>query len=205
MGGRLANVDLIGCPPKVVGAAIKAFAHLFLSCESLNNTHAAQSLFELGHCIAPLVLCIERFVFKFAPDLAHYPPHNRQDDERKERQLPTRINQDTEIAEEENGVLDQHIQRTRYRVFDLVYVAAHARHNISFALIREEGERETDNLVVNAAADVANNARAHRNHYADGGEIATRLQQSGRDEKQADEEERGGGAVDVDQVGRVVI
>ena len=195
VGRRLAYGHTVRGVAEVVCGAVEAARHLLFGAESLDDAHAAERFLKLCHGVAPLVLGVEALVLEFAAYASHHPSHEGEHHDGEYRELPRGVDEHPEVADEEDGVLYEHVERTGDGVFYLVYVAAHAGYDVALALIGEEAEGERENLVVDAGAYVADYAGAEGHHDAYGGKVTRGLQQRGGDEEQADEEQRGGGAV----------
>ena len=131
----LTNRHAVRSIAKLVGAAVKAFGHFAFGRKGFDNAHTAQGFFKLRHGVAPFVLGIEAFVFEFTADASHHPAHEGEYDEGKERELPRHVNQHAEVANQQNGVFNQHFERAGYRRFDFVHVAAHARNDVALAFV----------------------------------------------------------------------
>ena len=60
-----------------------------------------------------------------------------------------------EIEEDQDRVLEEHVERRHDAVLHFLHITAHAGNDISLALLAEETERETVYLLVNLVADVS--------------------------------------------------
>ena len=171
----MANRHLARGVAEVVCRSVEAVTHLALCGERLDDAHAAEGFFKLRHGFAPLILGIHALALEFASDFSHRPTHQGQHNDGKEGEFPRCIDEYAEIAEQEDGVLNQHFERTRHGGFNLVDVTTHAGNDVALAFAREEGKGEGDDLVVHLRADVSHDARAHGHHNRHGSEVATRL------------------------------
>ena len=116
------------------GQSVRSFA---FGRKGFDNAHTAQGFFKLRHGVAPFVLGIEAFVFESTADASHHPAHEGEYDEGKgQRKLPRHVNQHAEVANQQNGVFNQHFERAGYRRFDFVHVAAHARNDVACVRLR---------------------------------------------------------------------
>ena len=73
----------------------------------------------------------------------------------EEGELPADADERDEIEENENRILEEHIERRHDAVLHFLHITAHAGNDISLALLAEETERETVYLLVNLVADVS--------------------------------------------------
>lgn len=195
VGQGLAHGHAVGGLAEFVGALVEALVHLLFSREGLDDAHAAEGFFQLGHGFAPFVLGVEALAFQLAADAPHDGAHEGQHDDGEEREFPADVDEHAEIADEEDGVFDEHFERAGHGGFDFVDVAAHAGDDVAFALVGEETQGESDDFVVDAGADVAHDAGAHRHNHGSRKEVGTRLEEGGRNEEDADEQQGGRSAV----------
>ena len=205
VGAGLTNGDSVGSVTEFVGGFVKAVCHLVFSGEGFDDAHAAERFFQLRHGLAPFVLCVETLVFEFSADASHHPSHQREDDDGEDGQLPGGVDEHAEVANQQDGVLDEHVQRAGDGVFDFVHVAAHACNDVTFSLVGKEGQGERDDFVIDLCPDVAHDAGAHRNHDSDGSKIASCLEKRRCHEEDANDEERVFRAVGVHQLRSVPI
>ena len=143
--------------------------------------------------------------FEFFAEHAHSPCHQWNYCQSEESQLPAGEKKGCEVEDDKNGILEQHVQRTGYRVLDLRYVSAHSCYDVSLSLFREEGHRESYDLVVYLCADITDNARSQRYHYCRRTEVARRLYQCDESEEEPQEKEGGGCALFCNEDSYVII
>ena len=98
MGGSLANRYFIGGLAESVGTLIETLLHLSLGRKCLDNAHTAQCLFKLRHGLAPFVLRVEALALQLSADFSHHPPHQRENNDGEDGELPTGVEQHAEIA-----------------------------------------------------------------------------------------------------------
>ena len=185
--------------------AFKAVAHFALRVERLHDAQAAEGFFHLRHEVAPLALGEERFPFQLLAYRPHEPAHHGQHHEGEQRELPADGHQRAEVGDDEDGVLEQHVQRTHDGGLHLLHVAAHAGDDVAFALLREEAEGKRQDFAVELVADVAHHARADGDDHGRGEEVAPRLQEGHHGEEQAEDEQGGAFAQLADEVGDEVV
>ena len=171
----------------VVGCVGESFLHLVFCDERLDDAQTAKCLFKLRHNLAPFSLRFERLSLEFLSDCAHTPGHKRNHSHSEQCKLPAGRDKSSEIEEDEDRVLDEHIKRTCDRVFDLVHVAAHSCDDVSLFLLREESDRKTEKLVVYLCSDVSYDTGPERNHNRGRTEVAGCLERCHRYHKQTDD------------------
>ena len=88
---------------------VEAAVHLLLGTESLDDAEAAQCLLHLTHRVAPESLSLHTLGLQLTTYPAHEPTHDGHDDQRKHRQLPRDKQQHGEVADDEDGVLEEHL------------------------------------------------------------------------------------------------
>ena len=138
MGQSLTRGHAVDCISIVIAALIETLFHLLLGNESLDDAQATQRLLQLGHRVAPLALCLERLPLQFLTYSTHHPTHGRHYKQCEHGQLPTDGNHRGEINDNQNGILDEHIQRTGDGRLHLGHVTTHAGDNVSLTLFRKE-------------------------------------------------------------------
>ena len=195
MGQGLAQVDLDEQPAVLVGAVFEAAGHLVLGGEGLDDAHAAEGFLKLRHDFAPLSLGFKRALLEFANDAGEGPYQKGHDENGEEGELPAGVEEHAEVADDEHGIFDEHVERARDGVLDFLNVTAHAGNDVALALVGEEGERQGDDFTVNAVAYVADDTGAQRYHDTGGGKVAERLQQGGHDEEETDVQQGARGTV----------
>ena len=166
VGHLLADVHLEDVVAIGVVDLGEARVHLVLRTEGLDDAQAAQRLLHLAHRVAPQGLRLDGLRLQLAAHHAHEPAEDGHEDDGEERQLPTDGQQGGEIDDDQDGILEEHVERGHDRGVDLLYVATHAGDDVALALLAEEAQRERRDLLVELVADVAHHARADGN---DGG------------------------------------
>ena len=120
-------------------------------------------------------LCLDRLCFQFTAYPSHEPSHDGHDNEGEKRQFPRDEDEGSEIADNEDRVLEEHLQRCHDGVLDLLHVTTHAGDDITFALLGEESEWQRSDLLVELVADIAHDASPDGNDRGCGEEIGTSL------------------------------
>ena len=107
---RLTDGYLVGCITQLVAALLKTVHHLVFCYKSLDYTQSAKRLFQLRHGITPFSLGFQRLTLQFLADFSHQPAHTRQYQDSKQSQLPAGYNQSGKIKQNQDRILEQHIQ-----------------------------------------------------------------------------------------------
>ena len=107
---RLTDGYLVGGITQLVATLFETVHHLVFGYESLDDAQSAQRLFQLRHRVAPFPLGFQRLAFQLLADLSHQPAHTRQYQDSKQGQLPTGYNQSGKIKQNQDRILEQHIQ-----------------------------------------------------------------------------------------------
>ena len=168
----------------------EAVVHLLFGAERLYYAQSAERLLHLRHGVAPQALCLYRLALELSSHEAHEPSEDGHEDEGEERQLPRDEEQGGEIGDDENGVLEEHVERRHDAAFYLAHVARHACNDVAFALLGEEPEGQRRDLCVELVANVAHHARADGYDGCRREKIGTRLEEGGKGEEQANEQQR---------------
>ena len=134
---------------------------------------------------------VEALALQLSADFSHHPPHQRENNDGEDGKLPTGVEQHAEIAEEKYRVFDEHFERPRDGVLNLVDVTAHAGNDVSLALIRKEAQGKVGDFMINMRADITNDAGAHRHQHTCRSKIARRFQKGGRHKEQTNQEQGG--------------
>ena len=134
---------------------IETLVHLFFCTERLDDVQAAQRFFYHTHRVAPKCLCLDTVCLQFLAHYSHEPAERWYKENGEEGELPTDADQRNEIEENQDRVLEEHVERRHDAVLHFLHITAHAGNDISLALLAEETERETVYLLVNLVADVS--------------------------------------------------
>ena len=161
--------------PIAVGCPVKALAHLLFGSKGFHYAHTAKGLFKLGHRFAPLLLRRQRLLLQLATYAAHNPHEAWHHKNGKQRQFPTGVNEHAEIAHEEDGVLNEHVEAAHDAVFNLLHIATHARYDVAFALFGKKREGQGRDFAIDAGANIAHNTRTHGHHNTHTGKVARGL------------------------------
>ena len=145
---------------------IEVLVHLFFCTERLDDAQAAQRFFYHTHRIAPKCLCLDTVCLQFLAHYSHKPAERWYKENGEEGKLPTDADQRNEIEEDQDRVLEEHVERRHDAAFYLAHVARHTCNDVALALFAEEAQRKRGNLLVELVADIANNTRTDRD---DGG------------------------------------
>ena len=195
VGEDLPQEDAAGLVLHGAGDAVEAFLHLLLGPECLDDAQAAEGLFNLRHRVAPQRLGLQGLRFQLAADPAHDPEHEGSEQDGEEGHLPGNENQGAEVEDDQDWVLDQHVQGGRDGSLDFLDVAADAGDDVSFPLLGEEAQGQAEDLAIDFHPDVLDQAGADRDHHGARTEIAGGLEDRHHAEGQAEEQERDGSAV----------
>ena len=165
--------------------------HLLLSTEGLDDAQSAQCFFHLTHGVAPESLRLDALCFQLSAHIAHKPTHNRYDDKGKQCELPGNKDKCRKIADNQNRILEKHLQTGHDAVFYLLHITAHTSNNVTFAFLREKAQRQRCNLLVELVTDISHHTGTNRN---DGGcrqEISACLEECSTSEEQANQQQGG--------------
>ena len=168
----------------------KALVHLLLRAESLDDAQSAQRLFHLAHGVAPELLRLDAAGFQFPAHIAHEPAEEGHEEEREERELPGDEYQRGEIGNDEDGILEQHVQGRHDAVLYLLHVSAHAGDDVPLSLFAEEAQREAVDLLVDLVADVSHHSRADGDDRRGGQEVGSCLQEGGKGQEETYQQQR---------------
>ena len=127
---------------------VKTTVHLLLGTEGLDDTQATQCLLHLTHRVAPQTLSLGRVLLQLTTYQSHKPSHHRHDDQCEGGQLPRYKQHRREIGNDEDWVLEQHLERRHDGVLYLQHITTHACNDITFALFREESQWQRRDLLV---------------------------------------------------------
>ena len=134
---------------------IETLVHLFFCTERLDDAQAAQGFFYHTHRVAPKCLCLDTVCLQFLAHYSHEPAERWHKEDGEEGELPTDADECDEIEEDQDRVLEEHVERRHDAVLHFLHITAHAGDDIALALLAEETERETVYLLVNLVADVS--------------------------------------------------
>ena len=121
---------------------VETTVHLPFSTEGFDNSQTTECLFHLTHRVAPQRLGLDRVLLQFSAYPSHEPSHDGYDDDRKECQLPRDEKQGGKVADNQDGVFEQHLQTRHNRVLDLLHITAHTGNDVTLALLAEEAKRQ---------------------------------------------------------------
>ena len=183
----------------------EAFVHLLLRAESLDDAQSAQRLFHLAHGVAPKLLRLDAAGFQFPAHIAHEPAEEGHEEEREERELPGDEYQRGEIGNDEDGILEQHVQGRHDAVLYLLHVSAHAGDDVPLSLFAEEAQREAVDLLVDLVADVSHHSRADGDDSRGGQEVGSCLQEGGKGQEETYQQQRGGLSAFPDELSHVEV
>ncbi len=195
MGRRLAGVHPVDLPAHPVGHGLKAVGHLLLGVESLDDAEAAQGFLHLGHGVAPEGLRLQGLPLELFADNAHHPDESGDESKHDEHHFRTQEHQEPEIEDDQDRVLDQHLDGSGDGGLHLVHVAAHPGDDVALAFLGEETDGQVQDLVVDAVADVLDDAGADRDHHGGGAEIAGGLERREEDHDRAQQQKGRDGSV----------
>ena len=127
---------------------VETTVHLLLCVESLDDTQSAQCLFYLTHRIAPQRLGLDALLLELSTHKTHEPTKQGHEEDGKEGETPRDNHQRGEISNDQNGVLEEHVERGHDGVLYLLYITAHTGNDISLTLLTEEAQRQGGNLLI---------------------------------------------------------
>ena len=145
---------------------VEAPVHLILCTERLDDAQSAQGFLYHTHRIAPERLRLGALCLQLLSYNTHEPAEWWHKEDGEEGKLPADADERDEIEENENRILEEHIERRHDAVLYFLHITAHSGDDISLALLAEEAQRKRGNLLVELVADIANNTRTDRD---DGG------------------------------------
>ncbi len=105
--------DLPDQSPVLVRCSEEPLPHFSFRIERLDDPQTPERLLHLRHRVAPLFLRLKRVSLELLSQRPHSPGHRRHHEQREQRQLPAREQQRPEIEQNQNRVLDEHVQRAR--------------------------------------------------------------------------------------------
>ena len=108
--------------------------HLLLSIECLDDAQPTQRFFHHAHGITPQCLCLDGILFQLASDEAHKPAHQRYEDDGEKGELPRNKYQRGEIGNNQDGILEKHVETRHDGIFNLLYVTTHTSDDVTLAL-----------------------------------------------------------------------
>ena len=145
---------------------VEAPVHLILGAECLDDAQSAQGFLYHTHRITPKRLRLGALCLQLLSYNTHEPAEWWHKEDGEEGELPADADERDEIEENENRILEEHIERRHDAVLYFLHITAHSGDDISLALFAEEAQRKRGNLLVELVADIANNTRTDRD---DGG------------------------------------
>ena len=199
----LPAIDPVGHITKHLIAPLKTSLDLLFRIEGLNDTQTAQRLLNLAHQQAPLLLPLERLTFQLLADLPHDITRQWQQDQDKKRQLPADRDHSDQIDNDQDRVLEQHIQRAHDRGLNLVHVARDPSDDIAFPLLGEEAQRQLRDLPVDLVADIPYDTCPDRDHRKESHIHRRDFQESGHDKENAQDNQGERATVVVDHIRNV--
>ena len=205
MGAGLAYADMGVLALHVAGDGVEAVGHLAFGQERLDYAQAAECLFDLRHGVGPEALGFEAARLEFTTYRGHNQQHNWREDQCKDRQFPRHRKEHGEVDDDQNRVLDQHVQRTGYRGLDFLDIAAHTGYDVALALLREETYRQREDFAVNLHAHVLDYAGAYRYHHRRRAEVAAGLDKGDGAEAEAEDEQNLAGPVGGHPIAYIVV
>ena len=119
--------------------------------------------------------------------------------------MPRHGKEDAHIDNDENGVLDNHVERRGNAGINLIHVCADTCQNVSFPLLREEGKRQGENLLVDVHSDVTDDACTQRHQTGRTPEVSSSLQQRQEGQEDTQDEQGSGWSLGLHQLLRVVV
>ena len=200
VGQLLATVDAVRGAAEGLILCLEALLDLPLGVERLDDAQPTERLLDLTHQRPPLCLPHERLALELLTHLTHRIASHGQEDEDESCQLPTDQEHGREVNQNEDGILEQHVERTHDRGLNLVHVARDARQDVAFALLGEEAERQLGDLAIDLVAHVAHHAGADGDHGVESHVHGQHLEERHHDQRYAEQDERCGAALGLNEV-----
>ncbi len=138
--------------------------HLILGAERLDDAQSAQGFLYHAHRVAPERLCLGALCLQLLSNKTHEPTEWWHKEDGEEGELPADADQRNEIEENENRILEEHIERRHDAVLHFLHVTAHSGDDVSLALFAEETKRKRGDLLVELVADIANDTCTDRDN-----------------------------------------
>ena len=113
---------------------VKPAVHLLLGTESLDDSQTTQRFFYLTHRVAPQGLGLDALGFQLSSDITHKPAHDGYDNQGEERQLPRDEDKGGKVGDDQDGILEQHLQTRHDAVLYLLHITAHTGNDVTLAL-----------------------------------------------------------------------
>ena len=183
----------------------EAVFHFLLRDERLDDAQAAQGLVQLGHRFTEFDLGFRGLPFEIFSKHADAPGDQGYDQYGEQGHFPTDENQGPEVEDNEDGILDEHIQAGGNRRFHDADIAAHPRDDVPLLFLGEKAERKAEHFVVNLHPQVTDDTGTQRNHHGGGTEIAGALQCRHQAQEQSQIEQGAGGAEVLNHHAHIII
>ena len=111
MGSRLTNGHFHGGIAELVVHCREAVFHLFFCNEGLDDAESSEGFLYLTDAIAPFRLGIKGVLLEFLADTPDAACQQRHYQQGEKRELPTHGKHRSYIDQNEDGVLDNHVER----------------------------------------------------------------------------------------------
>ena len=148
--------------PRELGVDVVEFlADVVRGVVALDELHARQRLVQDAHHVAHALLALHGGVAQFLDDAADDECHERQEEDREDRQFPRDGEHRHQIADDEERFAESYLQRVGDAELHDHHVLRDARHDVALALLAEKSDVEVDDVVEQFVAHPLQRARAH--------------------------------------------
>ena len=189
----------------LVRYAFETIDHLVLGNESLDDAQPTQCLLNLTDAVGEFGLHGQGLRLQFLTDSPNAECHQGHYKQSEEGKLPTDYDECSHVNEDEDGILDDHIQRGGDGRIYLVDVSCDTCHDVALALFAKEGEGQTNNLAINVVAYITHNAGSEWSQHGRTPKIGGSLQEGEEGKDESQKQQRSGRSVGLDELLAVVI
>ena len=147
-----------------------------------------RSFVHLGHGVAPELLGLEGGAAELLSDDTHDPDEARNEEDDEQGQFRAGKQQDPKVEQDQDRVLDEHLDGGSDGRFHLADVPADPGDDVPLALLGEEADGQGEDLVVYLHPHIPYDACADGNHHSGRAKIAGGLENGHHAEEEAEEE-----------------
>ncbi len=140
----------------------ESFVHLFLGTECLDDAQASQRFLHHAHGVAPKALSLSALCFELSSYESHEPSEAWHEEDGEEGELPTDDDEGGKVGDNQDRVLEEHVERRHDAVLHFLYITTHAGDDVAFALLAEETQREGGYLLIELVANITYDACSDR-------------------------------------------
>ena len=177
MGRTLAHGYAVGDVAILVVDLHEALHHLVLGDEGLDDAQAAQRLLNLAHTVRQAALHKQRAGLQLLAYRTDSPGQQGHHQQGEEGELPAEAYHSAQVNEDEDRVLDHHVQRAADAGIHLVDIGRDAGEDIPLALLGKEAEGQLEYLPVDVLPDVAQDTGAQRHEHSRAAEVGGCLEE----------------------------